>query len=87
MKQLVLVAFVATFLAFAIALPRDSTFELSLANHDFGMRLLQSLEHEQRSLGQSKNLFISPFSISSVLAMLLAGGANRTYAEIYNTLG
>ena len=87
MKTFVLIGLVATFVVVASAVPRDGTLELSLANDDFGMRLLQSLEQKQRSSGQAKNVFVSPFSISSVLAMLLAGGARNTYSEIYKTLG
>lgn len=63
--------------------------KLSSANDDFGLRVLQALEavEHQKSVQSRGNVFISPFSIHSVLSMLLAGGAEKTYEQIYDTLG
>lgn len=62
------------------------------ANDDFGLQLLHRLElAEKTERGQKhlspRNIFISPLSVSSVLAMLMAGGKNVTGEEIKNTLG
>jgi len=57
--------------------------QVSRANDEFDMNLLNSLESENAG----KNVFISAFSISSVLTMLMAGGKDKTYSEIYNALG
>lgn len=55
--------------------------QISQANDAFTFKLMQSLEKS------SKNLFISPFSIGTVLSMALAGSDHATYGRIYDTLG
>lgn len=57
--------------------------QVARANDDFDQHLLQAIESE--ALG--KNVFLSSFSVSTALAMLMAGGKERTYTEIFNTLG
>lgn len=42
---------------------------------------------EQKTHQNAKNLFISPFSIGTVLSMALAGSDQATYGQIYDTLG
>jgi len=85
---------VASALAAPDATPLDSAklAALSKANDDFGLVLLHRLElAEKQERGQKqlepRNIFISPFSISTVISMLMAGGGNETYAEIHKTLG
>jgi len=66
-----------------------SVIKLTAANDNFGHQLLaalESVEHE-KSADSRSNVFISSYSVSSVLAILLAGGAEQTYDQIYNTLG
>lgn len=72
--------------------PAQKAVLVAKANDDFGLQLLHRLElAEKQERGQKhlqpRNIFISPLSVSSVLAMLMAGGRNVTGEEIKNTLG
>jgi serpin B len=57
--------------------------QLEGANSGFGFRLLKELAHEQ----PRANLFLSPYSISSVLQMLSTGARGRTLEELEQVLG
>jgi serpin B len=57
--------------------------QLASANCGFGFRLLKELSREQ----PHANLFISPYSISSVLQMLSAGARGKTQEELQQVLG
>ena len=66
--------------------------QLAKANDDFGLKLLHQLELKENTESAAKqddpkNLFISPFSVSTILSLLMAGGANETHDEIHKTLG
>lgn len=50
---------------------------LSEANATFALNLLKKLGEDK-----SKNVFFSPFSISSALAMVLMGASGDTAAQI-----
>ena len=71
-------------------LANQNLIDLARANEDFGYQLLHRLELEelskQSSGVQPKNLFISPFSIGTVLTMVMAGGVGDTASEIKKTL-
>jgi len=58
--------------------------QLVRANDDFGFRLLQKLElaEHARQAFPKGNICISPFGVSSSLAMLLAGAKGTTYDQI-----
>ncbi len=71
-----------TFLAtFSVVKPTvfDNLKELTHGNNDFACELYQNLK------GQSGNLFFSPLSISSALAMTYAGARNKTEEEMAKT--
>jgi serpin B len=80
-------------LVFALALPMSKTVaqtntstdqqQLVVANSGFGFRLLKELAREERHA----NLFISPYSISSVLQMLSTGARGQTLEELRKVLG
>ena len=53
--------------------------------NDFSIRLFKKLEGS--AVQKSKNLFVSPFSIQQVLAMVANGAGDNALAEIYGTLG
>jgi serine protease inhibitor len=57
--------------------------QLAFANTEFGFRLLKELTREQ----SHANLFISPYSISSVLQMVGTGARGRTQEELRQILG
>lgn len=64
--------------------------KLAHASDDFGLLLLHRLElaeKQTRGSGAPKNLLVSPFSVHTVMSMLMAGAANQTYSEIYKSLG
>lgn len=86
------------FLALVLALTNaqdqlasQNLIDLARANEEFGYQLLHRLELEERNKQisgvQPKNVFISPFSVSTVLAMVMAGGVGDTASEIKKTLG
>ena len=60
--------------------PEESLVYLASGNNAFSLDLYQKLQ------GQSGNLFFSPYSISSALAMTYAGAGGNTAAEISKTL-
>ena len=64
------------------ALPANET-RLVSADSDFCFRLIKELSSEQ----PRANLFVSPFSISSVLQMLSNGARGRTQRELEQVLG
>lgn len=53
------------------------------ANNDFTFRLLQQLSKEK----PGENVFVSPWSISSALAMTMEGARNQTALEMGHVLG
>jgi serine protease inhibitor len=57
--------------------------KLTQANTDFAFKLLQELVREQ----PGKNIFISPYSISTVLQMVRNGAAGETKTELDRVLG
>src|SRR5271165_7112308 len=57
--------------------------ELASANTGFGFRLLKELAREQ----PGANLFISPYSVSSVLQMVSNGAGGQTREELERVLG
>jgi len=57
--------------------------KLAQANTDFAFKLLQELVREQ----PGKNIFISPYSISTVLQMVRNGAAGETKTELDRVLG
>jgi len=58
------------------------TCELTAANGDFAIALFKQMSGEE----PDKNLFISPFSISTALTMTLNGANGQTFDEMHNTL-
>ncbi len=70
---------------------QNRLLQIARANDDFGYQLLHQLELKERSNrganGDPENLFISPFSISTVLTMVLAGANEDTFEQIKSTLG
>ncbi len=56
--------------------------QLSLANNTFGIHIFRAL-HER---DPRKNIFISPFSISTALAMTLNGAAGQTRDDMQQTM-
>ena len=71
----------------------EQLVKLTRANDEFGLQLLHRLELEDQAKRSAKpdsdpaNLFISPFSVSTVMTMLMAGAANKTFDELRSTLG
>jgi len=67
----------------------DVVLKLSEANDDFALQLLQILEQVELSKPWKDrgNLFISSFSVGTVLAMALSGAMGQTYEQMYSTLG
>lgn len=61
--------------------------QLAQANDEFCFRLLAQLEADLGEEGSEGNLFISPISITTVLAMLMAGGRGRTFEELKKSIG
>jgi serpin B len=57
--------------------------QLVSANTGFGFRLLKQLGDQERG----HNVFISPYSISSVLEMITCGARGSTLEELQQTLG
>jgi serine protease inhibitor len=57
--------------------------QLSAANGDFAFRLLQQIEQEQ----PATNIFISPYSASTVLQIAGNGAAGQTKTEMQQVLG
>lgn len=65
-------------------LPTINPFStISTANDAFTIKLLARLEAEK----PAQNVFTSPFSIGTVLAMLTAGASGQTQEEIRSVLG
>ena len=65
---------------------------LGKANDDFGLNLLDRLERAEKIERatkhiDAKNLMISPFSVSTVLTMVMAGANHQTHEQILKTLG
>ncbi|KAJ6222848.1 hypothetical protein RDWZM_001393 [Blomia tropicalis] len=61
----------------------DNWKQVAIASDQFDVKLLQEIEKESNG----DNVFISSFSVNTVLAMLIAGGNGKTYEEIHNTIG
>jgi serine protease inhibitor len=57
--------------------------QLASANTEFGFRLLKELTREQ----PHANIFISPYSVSSVLQMVSTGARGQTQKELRQVLG
>ena len=66
----------------ATATPNQMTKELAAAYNRFGFNLFTRLQQEE----SQKNLFISPTSISTALAMVYNGAKGETQQAIDNTL-
>ncbi len=71
-----------TTLAVVAALPPDQQ-KLADANTDFAFKLVKEISREQ----PEKNIFISPYSVSTVLQMVDNGAGGKTKEEIRQTLG
>lgn len=67
----------------------NGSLQIARANDYFGYKLLGHLEENNlfEEDAESENLFISPFSVSTVLTMVMAGAKGDTFEEIKNTLG
>ena len=83
--------FLLGLLTIVSAVSDSPSVQLSKANDDFGLLMLHRLELAERHIRgtqhtEPQNLFISPFSINTVMSMLMAGSDNVTYAEIRETL-
>jgi len=63
-------------------LPIEPTSQISLANNYFGLNLLKVLSETN-----DENVFISPLSISSAMAMLFLGTKEKTAQEFRQVLG
>ena len=57
--------------------------QLVAADTAFGFRLLQELAHEKTGA----NIFISPYSIASVLQMVSTGARGQTQQQLQHALG
>src|SRR5258708_6520874 len=68
--------------ALRAASPEDQA-KLSSANNDFAFRLLTQLAKDQ----PESNIFISPYSVSTVLQMVENGARGRTWEEFQRVLG
>jgi serpin B len=66
----------------AVAVEPVAEQDLQSANADFAFNLLQQLVNEQ----PASNIFISPYSASSVLQMVATGAAGTTLAEMQTAL-
>ncbi|MCI4668166.1 MAG: serpin family protein [Bacteroidia bacterium] len=64
-------------------LPVGSFEDVSEANNDMGFRMLKRLQEQE----PDKNIFISPFSITSALSMTANGAEGATQTEMYEALG
>ena len=65
------------------AQPTENGRQLVSANVEFGFRLLKKLAHEK----SQDNIFLSPYSISSVLQMISIGARGQTQEELRDVLG
>ncbi|KAH9397756.1 SERine Proteinase INhibitor [Tyrophagus putrescentiae] len=87
----VLFVIVATVPIFTVSSKASSngSLQIARANDYFGYKLLEHLEERNffEEDAESENLFISPFSVSTVLTMVMAGAKGDTFEEIKNTLG
>ena len=63
--------------------------QLSTANDAFGLQLIRTIVQDKEAVAGAvgENVFISPFSISSALGMVMAGAAGQTYANLHTLLG
>ena len=77
----VVVMLISTLSSFATAL--DDEHELASANTGFAFKLLKQLAKDQ----PAKNIFISPFGISTVLQMAGNGAGGQTKTEMQQVLG
>ncbi|MCE7924700.1 MAG: serpin family protein [Haliscomenobacteraceae bacterium CHB4] len=57
--------------------------DLTAANGNFAIEVFKQINSEEPA---EKNIFISPFSISTALTMTVNGAANQTLADMQNTL-
>lgn len=57
---------------------------LAQTNDDFTLKLLEQIEQK---VPKTENIFVSPFSLNTVLSMLMVGSAGITYDEIFKALG
>ncbi len=75
------VVFWAGFVGSALSTPQDPTQEsIAQGNNAFALALYASLSEREG------NLFFSPFSVSSALAMAYAGGRGNTAKQMAHTL-
>jgi len=86
MRFIVQIAVITGYLAFALsvqaALSPDAQ-KLAAANAGFSFKLLKEITKEQ----PEKNVFISPYSVSTVLQMVENGAGGKTKEEMRQTLG
>jgi serine protease inhibitor len=86
MNKKTLLCGLALFCATAFAAQADSTLlrdQLASANTGFAFKLLEEISREQ----SDTNIFISPYSVSSVLQMVGNGAGGKTKDEIQRVLG
>jgi serine protease inhibitor len=83
-QQIFLAAFLVWFAGMSpsSAAPDDER-NLATANNGFAFNLLKQLAKDQ----PAKNIFISPYSASTVLQMVLNGAAGQTKTEMQRVLG
>jgi serine protease inhibitor len=77
------IAFLALFALSEVAALPDDQQKLAEANTDFAFKLVKEISKEQ----PEKNIFISPYSVSTVLQMVDNGAGGKTKEEIRQALG
>jgi len=77
----VVMMLISTLSAFATAL--DDEHKLASANTGFAFKLLKQLAKDQ----PAKNIFVSPFGVSTVLEMVGNGAGGQTKTEMQQVLG
>ena len=75
--------------AISLGLASYNQAKVPFKGDKFALDLVQQLESEEASkpVEARKNVFVTPYSLGSVLVMLMAGAKGETFDEIYNTLG
>uniref|UniRef100_A0A915KHJ4 Serpin domain-containing protein n=1 Tax=Romanomermis culicivorax TaxID=13658 RepID=A0A915KHJ4_ROMCU len=60
--------------------------DIRLANYDFSVQLLKQLSHVGNTTSNPSNVFLSPASISLVLAMCYLGADGQTKSQMKSKL-
>ena len=81
MKKIEII-FILNFILFISLINAQNTNEIASGNNQFAINLFKELKNEN----QNKNIFFSPFSISTALAMTYAGARNETEKQMSKTL-